>query len=830
MSEPIVIKVSRMVGSSADKIEEFVNKLINDIPESASPAKFIGKDASGENIQVSYDTLYGLFKSATDLIYRSIADSYTKSEVDGLVASGIRDIQPASANDNVAGLKFPTQSGTYTNYGGIVVDLSEGLNMIFSDGDATFTKTVIPIDLSGYSTPLEVKEKVRDNNPVNLNDNYRWLRPLHVGTVDAPDYTYIGVAFGSDPYDVSPSLVASDFEYVGNKITVPFVRAGWFSIYIPNRDLISTGDDFKVYAEIKTSIDVLLDVSVRNNALGSVAGGQTISFVANTPKIIEFNCTAINNATFYTINIVKNGGALTFDLSIGRVFFGFGGDSLEGENQATLDYLRRRGFLQDLDLNGHALKNVKIGGDDDAIPKKEVQRLIDLPISKNLLRYTNQEIGIWDYAVPRPDSTAMLMQQFNQTTTVSFKHENTKDLLNNGELVFPDYVGNATVVDLSNSNNNWIFLLYFKISQLTRPIVGNTLYFSVEMSSKKTLPVYTLRGYKNSDTLIDKNASKYNNTTITVEPKVFQFELDVENVTESNNIGFRMITLTGTTTQDVEELYIGRISVSDEKFIPLTTYPSSMSPSLVGKSINEIGDSIVAQMRSLTFFVRKTGAFCNSNAIINGQNGGPALGVGGSRIIPYTDFSDSIYTRCENAGVYKSDIIVLYGGTNDPRPEFVANDLWVPGLILGDHSDPEFTGSTVGTFAEYLAYWQSIESGTARDNANPNDWTFASMYKGCIRRLLDGHPNGILATKTIFVADGGQGYQDNVWTPLWDLVRQIAADYGIICIDCDKDAGINLLNKEAHFNSPDYVHHNHTAGKRNADVMIRELSQIRQLK
>lgn len=818
-----------MVGGSSDKIQGFVEKLINDVPESASPEKFIGKDVSGKNIQVPYDTLYGLFKAATDLVYRNLADSYSKDEVDGLVASGIRDIQPSSENDSVGGLKFPTQSGTYTNYGGIVVDLSEGLNMIFSDGDSTFTKTVIPIDLSGYSTPSDIKEKVRDNNPVNLNDNYRWLRNLHIGTTDAPDYSYVGVATGSAPYDDDPTLVVSDFGYSGNKIHVPFIRTGWFSIYLPNRDLIKTGDSFKVFLELKTNIDILLDLSVRNSSLSNVASGQTVSFIANTTKIVEFSCTAINNPSFYTINIIRNGGAATFNLSVGRVFFGFGGDSLEGENQAALDYLRRRGFLEDVQFNGHTVKNIKAGGDDDALPKKEIQRLIDLPVSKNLLRYTNQEIGLWDYAIPQPDTFSLGFQQFNPVAIVNTRHEDTRYLENNGERIFT-YVGNATVVDLSAANSNYLLFLFFKKEQLTRQIVGDKLYLSFELCAKKPVTISSLRSYKTSTTPIDPNSGKYNSLSLGTTPQKIECEMDVTGISDSTLIGVRIVIVSSADARSAEELYFGRISVSDEKFIGFDTYPDSMNPSLIGTSINEIGDSIVAQMRSLPYFVRKTGAFCNTKAIKDGQSGGPILGIGGSRIIPYSDIANSIYTRTENAGDYKSDIIVLYGGTNDPRPEFVSGNLWVPELILGKYDDPEFTGSTVGTFSEYLAYWQSIEAGASRDDQNPNDWTFASIYKGCIRRLLDGHPIGIVTTKTIFVADGGQTYQDNVWVPLWNLVRQISADYGLICIDCEKDAGINLINREMYFNSPDYVHHNYNAAKRNADVMIRELSEIRSLR
>lgn len=155
MSDTIAIRISRIIGGSADKIQDFVAKQINDLPESSTPAKLIAKDASGANVQVSYSALYNLIKSSLDQIYRNISDSYTKTEVDGLVSAGIRDIQPESADDGIAGIKFPTASGTYTNYGNTVVDISDGLNMIFSDGAGGFIKSVVPIELSGIINSID---------------------------------------------------------------------------------------------------------------------------------------------------------------------------------------------------------------------------------------------------------------------------------------------------------------------------------------------------------------------------------------------------------------------------------------------------------------------------------------------------------------------------------------------------------------------------------------------------------------------------------------------------------------------------------------------------
>lgn len=51
---------------------------------------------------------------------------------------------------------FARQSGTYTNFGGIEVDATEGINILSYSGSA-WSKAVVPIDLSGYATDTVLK-------------------------------------------------------------------------------------------------------------------------------------------------------------------------------------------------------------------------------------------------------------------------------------------------------------------------------------------------------------------------------------------------------------------------------------------------------------------------------------------------------------------------------------------------------------------------------------------------------------------------------------------------------------------------------------------------
>src|SRR5690606_18573226 len=55
------------------------------------------------------------------------------------------------------GFYFASESGTYANAGGLVVDLNEGINIIsVTEGQTVFEKVVVPVDISGQlSTDTE---------------------------------------------------------------------------------------------------------------------------------------------------------------------------------------------------------------------------------------------------------------------------------------------------------------------------------------------------------------------------------------------------------------------------------------------------------------------------------------------------------------------------------------------------------------------------------------------------------------------------------------------------------------------------------------------------
>lgn len=54
---------------------------------------------------------------------------------------------------------FATTSGTYTNFGGLVVDVTEGLTILVYDG-STWEKSVVPIDLTNYIQDGQLEESL----------------------------------------------------------------------------------------------------------------------------------------------------------------------------------------------------------------------------------------------------------------------------------------------------------------------------------------------------------------------------------------------------------------------------------------------------------------------------------------------------------------------------------------------------------------------------------------------------------------------------------------------------------------------------------------------
>jgi hypothetical protein len=156
--------------------------------------------------------------------YGTKADFIKDLDLDALIFRNT--ITPTSPAPTLPGIYPPEVNGTYTNYGGFEVDLSAGVTTIYFDG-TSFTKQVVPIDLSGYLTPNSVisKEKIEGINDFklplgNLTNGFYLSNgsPLPLESANYTEfisvspntsYTFVGFCFaiGGTIYDINQIVI-----------------------------------------------------------------------------------------------------------------------------------------------------------------------------------------------------------------------------------------------------------------------------------------------------------------------------------------------------------------------------------------------------------------------------------------------------------------------------------------------------------------------------------------------------------------------------------------------------------------------------------------------
>lgn len=251
---------------------------------------------NGKPMYVEQSRLQMAIRTAFSEIFRSLSDSYSKVEVDGLVSAGIEIIQPGSINDGVKGIKFPSQSGIYNDYGNISVDITEGLNIIFSDGAGGFTKSVIPINLEGYVMNNDytgLKISLFNDQIINrlytIRENIEANPDLIFQTAN-PEGLHLGFS-GTDKgvWNAPENMPAGEYTQFArirftNKGEMQSIRS-----YFTNQPSITI-----LASEISTGEDLLI---LTNKTISNVSSGSLfaqIRTVYPAPDSIPANFTVLN--------------------------------------------------------------------------------------------------------------------------------------------------------------------------------------------------------------------------------------------------------------------------------------------------------------------------------------------------------------------------------------------------------------------------------------------------------------------------------------------------------------------------------------------------------
>lgn len=136
---------------------------------------------------------------------------------------------------------------------------------------------------------------------------------------------------------------------------------------------------------------------------------------------------------------------------------------------------------------------------------------------------------------------------------------------------------------------------------------------------------------------------------------------------------------------------------------------------LKGLKLVTIGDSITGQKSWQPTIVSLRQVVWSETETVPGVGGNPAMGIGGSCIIPsVTDSTgrrtgESIYMRADAVDLYSPDIIILMGGQNDgvvtnTDSYDVTEEAYTGGEIpLGDPSTPTFVAAYKGTLLKLVS-------------------------------------------------------------------------------------------------------------------------------
>lgn len=132
---------------------------------------------------------------------------YTKAETDAIISSissGFRAaIDLTSPSPTEAGVYIPTESGTYTNYGSVVVDLTDGIVLVTFDG-VNYDVQTTEIDLNGYVSDNDISYSIGKNK-----FNKDTAQPGYINSAD-------GVAYpGGTTYSYSDFIPVTAGQYYG---------------------------------------------------------------------------------------------------------------------------------------------------------------------------------------------------------------------------------------------------------------------------------------------------------------------------------------------------------------------------------------------------------------------------------------------------------------------------------------------------------------------------------------------------------------------------------------------------------------------------------------
>jgi lysophospholipase L1-like esterase len=225
-------------------------------------------------------------------------------------------IDLSSPAPTVPGYFIPTVSGTYTNFGGLVVDLTLGMTTVTFDGTA-YKKQVVPINLSLYAK----KTDIYNSSSLNLipHSHKGLARALNNGTQATHDVCILHIQEGTPVnsivanYDAFENAIKSTVK-VGDRAQIKSSLLDLNKLTLDS----TTKVNFGCYIKVPTNYTGIITITIRNQANTILSPTQEFLQLGNNWRYYRFplGFTLGTATTISALIDINNNGSVTNDIYV----------------------------------------------------------------------------------------------------------------------------------------------------------------------------------------------------------------------------------------------------------------------------------------------------------------------------------------------------------------------------------------------------------------------------------------------------------------------------------------------------------------------------------
>lgn len=747
------------------------------------------------------------------IAFQKIAANFTYHQnlIDGLT-SGYQDELAIADTPTADGFYLASESGTYTNAGGLVVDLNAGITFINKKG-ANYSKVVVPIDVVPDG---EVAEG--DANAVSGDKVFTYVNARNKVEAEHLVKKYSSVLVFSGFADTSTATPS----HTSYKAYIAIENGTIFGVSVKKGQIIiDDGTDFiPVHIDDKTIFPFeqksynKLDPNrtIPDHYLHNTTG-LPVKLAGGTRFISEF--IYVKGVTFVNSQIYGTGTLWAYDKyknPISRP--ALNGDGINGKYilPANTEYIRLSG--RNPDSNWLYIDEL-------------VQTFHAYGVTKESLEIDALEIEV--------DTKARIDYVKNIDLLNTMNIADSRDYIQGFSI---NVLGNP-VVSASKSITPFIYIGGKSFLNTNFYFWGGVYFYAEDYSfissgtrvdDKYAIPsnAFYFRGVVNTSSIgqeylyVDRVLNKhfpFGTDTFNYKWKGKKLVTIGDSITYQKRWQERLCDLTGMIwDEDETRLGVGNVEIDGTTYEDLGNFVRSDA------GITDTGNTFVNSYGA-TVSIYTDGSKFYRKAM--------RMAEGGETVMPMAQ--QSIYSRCGDSKYYEPDVIIVHAGANDRGycnwlPTILPNQELtdITGLANFESDDPNSTTNyeiytteaRLNDIGDYVA--EGDTQGTRKYDSN-----FRACYRGMMKKIVDANPEAIIICiqphQTILYTDTTPNrVNEFVTDELNRVIADVADEFGCQLINMKKLFG--WYNASQWFTSDGvWIHPNTAGGLKMADYIASNL-------